>query len=114
VILLKIFVVIAVGGLAGGARTFGILLPDLDGVTALLELLCEGLRCINGAAVADGGVSLAIDNHVFHGVVLSGLSACGVVVIAFDGLIIRHFHDAVKQAKSTIIAMTFCAVLSWT
>nr|DAF89994.1 MAG TPA: hypothetical protein [Myoviridae sp. ctBCv9] len=35
-------------------------------------------------------------------------------MFAFVGLIIRHFHDAVKQAKSTIIAMTFCAILSWT
>ena len=60
------------------------------------------------------GLLLAGNNKFAHGVILSGLSACGVVVVAFVGLIIRHFHDAVKQAKLTIIAMTFCAILSWT
>ena len=36
------------------------------------------------------GLFLAGNNKVAHGVVLSGLSACGVVAIAFDGLIIRR------------------------
>ena len=103
-------------------QTRATILCDLDCVALLADVHIHGAAdgvAIRHVVLADVGllhrqphfpVALVVslfqrwEEHgfkPFHAVYLLpfGLSACGVVVFAVVGLIIRHFHDVFKQAK---------------